>query len=199
MTKCMICASEQELEYNKLQVDSFYQDIFIHWQCHNTPEYQAWVTQQRHLDALYNRYWEMMTLGKSITCPQCHQSQKISPKAVGMEAGIWSINCTNCHRLSPRSFHAYTDSENYEKLERLREDFVCSRELESIETRIAEIEASIKENNRTKYKPRQTLGISAFITFPKCDCGGKFSLQAKPRCCDCNAILLDSYFHISFK
>jgi len=183
MKTCAICKSHEETEHNQLQRDDLYLDIYIHWQCQASTEYQEWVNSQRLNDPLYDRYWDMMTVGKPIECSHCGEQQAISPKAVGMGAGIWDLNCTHCHQLSTQPLNGYTDDANYQQLERLRNDFICSRDLELMDERIAAISASIESVNRRK----------------NCRCGGQFSLMAKPRCVKCNAVLIDSYFHVSFK
>ena len=183
MRTCTICGNSEESERNRLQADEVNPKIFIHWQCLLSPEYQNWVKSQRKKEPIYDRYWDMMTVGKPTICKQCDESQRTSPKAVGMAAGSWELHCTRCHRLTPNALNGYKDIATYQKLTQLREDFLRSHDLESITEAITSLADDL-----------ETVSSSE-----NCRCGGCFSIKAKPRCVKCDEILVDSYFHISFK
>jgi hypothetical protein len=183
MRTCAICGNSEESERNRLQADEVNPEIFIHWQCQLSPEYQNWFKSQRKKDPIYNRYWDMMTVGKPTICRRCDEHQVISPKAVGMGAGSWELHCTRCHRLTSNSLNGYKDTATYQQLTQLRKDFLRSNDLESI----TEVITSLADALETESSPQN------------CRCGGCFSIKAKPRCVKCDEILVDSYFHISFK
>jgi hypothetical protein len=183
MRTCAICGNSEESERNRLEAHEVNPKLFIHWQCYTLPEYQDWVKSQRTEDPVCDRYWEMMTVGKLTRCRQCNEHQAISPKAVGMDAGSWELHCTKCHRRTQKSLSGYTDKATYQQLTKLREDFLRSHDLESI----TEVITALADAIETESSPQN------------CRCGGRFSIRAKPRCVKCDEILIDSYFHISFK
>lgn len=97
-THCVICGQPETSSTNPLCVDDFDETIAVHLNCLDGPEWQQWEAEQKQRNPLYRRYIELMTYGRPITCPACGASQRLGPKAVGIGAGVWEINCTSCHR-----------------------------------------------------------------------------------------------------
>ena len=181
MKKCIICGSSDDTKMNPLNPESgFYPDCFVHSQCLMTQQYRDWMEKRKSENWQYRRYWDMITVALPVECPQCHQQVGLFPKAVGMGAGNWEINCSNCHNVASRGLCGYTNQRVYSKLEELREDYMMGR-LNLINAEIHKL--------ATQYDSQ--------LPEKKCSCGGRFSLAAKPRCIYCDAVLIDSFFHCS--
>jgi len=109
----------------------------------------------------------------------------MNPKAIGMGAGSWEIQCTECPRILFGELSGYDPgtAAAYVKLSQLRQKFVDSNDLGLVE---AEISALSQD-------------YDSFLTSRHCDCGATFSIAAKPRCPDCSTVVFESYFHYVFK
>jgi hypothetical protein len=177
---CAVCGETEQPE-NPLCEDGLNDDAFIHLRCYNSIGAKTWRAARRAADPAYDRYWKLMTIREPIACPHCKAALEISPKAVGMGAGSWSVHCTTCHRSSPKSFLGYGEtSDAYSNLERIRGDFVSSRNLEQIDARMNDL-ASANDH---------------YVNQQPCQCGARFSLAAKARCLCCDRVVIDSYFHV---
>jgi hypothetical protein len=105
----------------------------------------------------------------------------MSPKAVGIGAGSWDVHCGACHRTGSDSFSGYGQSRvGYGMIVSIRGDFVRSRRLGTVEARVVELARTFDH----------------FINKAPCECGGRFSLAAKPRCLRCDGVAVDSWFHV---
>ena len=179
MKSCIICGKSDNTKMNPLNVESpFFPDCFVHSQCLMTKQYQDWITKHKSENAQYRRYWDLMTVAFPVECPQCKKKVGLFPKAIGMGAGNWEVNCSDCHHASYQGLSGYTDESAYGKLEELRENYLIGK-LDRLDAQVHEL-ANLYDSKL----PEQ-----------KCNCGGHFSLAAKPRCIYCNAVLIDSYFH----
>lgn len=147
-------------------------------------DYQRWVGQQMESSQRYRRYSELISVARPIECPSCSLGQAISPKAFGMGAGGWEVNCVSCHRVSSQLLSAYSKHtrRTYHRLEALCTEFLGEFELDRITPLIRAIAA--KKDRAWAEQP--------------CECGGRFSLAAMPRCIRCQEVVELTYFHVTF-
>ena len=126
----------------------------------------------------------LMTLAHPITCPQCSAQLAMNPKAIGMGAGSWEVQCAACSRFLCGGVSGYDTrtAPAYRRLSELRRQFVDTGDLASVADEIL------------------TLARDCDATFSdrRCECGAQFSIAAKPRCPACSAVAFDSYFHYVF-
>ena len=127
----------------------------------------------------------LMTFAHPITCPECGAHLAMNPKAVGMGAGSWEIQCVACSRILFGGVSHYNKRTTlaYAQLETLRRQFVDSGDLSLVD---AEVIALARD-------------YDTYIKQPRCQCGSPFSIAAKPRCPVCNAVAFETYFHYVFK
>jgi hypothetical protein len=155
-------------------------EVLIHLHCYNSEGAAVWRERRRTEDPAYDRYWRLMTVRATVHCPNCSATLDMSPKAVGMGAGSWPVNCTACHRTSAKCFSGYgVGADGYSKLESIRGDFVRSRHLDHINQRVREVARD----------------FDSLLDAAPCACGARFSLAAKPRCPRCEQVVFDTYFH----
>ena len=178
MKSCIICGKSDDTKMNPLNMESPFFPDFVHSQCLITKQYQNWIEKHKNENAQYRRYWNLMTVGLPVECPQCKRRVGLFPKAIGMGAGNWEVNCSDCHNASYQGLSGYTHDLAYSQLEELREQYLIGK-VEDIDTQNQKL-ANLYDSK---------------LPWQKCDCGGHFSLAAKPRCIYCNAVLIDSYFH----
>ncbi len=126
----------------------------------------------------------LMTLAQPVACPQCHAQLAINPKAIGMGAGSWEVQCAACFRILYGGVSRYDvrTAPAYQRLAEHRRQFVDSGDLASVE---AEVIALARDHD-------------ASIKQRRCECGSQFSIAAKPRCPVCSAVVFESYFHYVF-
>jgi hypothetical protein len=177
---CVVCGGWEHPD-DPLCADGFDDDELIHLRCYNSPGARAWREQRRAAEPAYDRYWRLMTVREPVRCPACDAALDLSPKAVGMAAGCWSVHCTTCHRTSVERFSGYgPGKEGWVKIEMIRADFVRSRHLDRLDERVRQV---ARDYDR-------------FVDPFSCKCGGRFSLAAKPRCPHCERVVVDTYFHV---
>lgn len=109
----------------------------------------------------------------------------MNPKAIGMGAGSWEIQCTTCSRILFGGLSGYDKrtASAYDRLTALRRKFVDSGDFGTVE---AEVVALARD-------------YDTYIKQPRCECGSPFSIAAKPRCPICSAVAFESYFHYVFR
>ena len=177
---CVVCGGTEQ-QQNPLCADGFDDEELIHLRCYDSEGAAAWRERRYAKDPAYDRYCRLMAVRVPVHCPHCSASLDMSPKAVGMGAGSWPVNCTACHRTSPRNFSGYGAGEDgYLRLESIRGDFVRSRDLEHIDQRVRKVARD----------------FDRLIEYGRCTCGAPFSLAAKPRCPHCDHVVFDTYFHV---
>ena len=143
-----------------------------------TDDYRDWQSKRKSENAQYRRYWDLMTVGFPVECPECSKPVALIPKAVGMSAGNWEVNCIDCHNATSRGLSGYTERSAYNTLEELLEDYRMNR--------LTHIDAAVHELAK-RYDSQ--------LPDATCHCGGSYSIAAKPRCIYCDAVVIDSYFH----
>ena len=126
----------------------------------------------------------LMTLAYPLVCPACGTQLAMNPKAIGMGAGSWEVQCTACSRILSGGISGYNQQTAlaYNQLTTLRRRFVESGNLGLVEEEVIAV--------AREYDPS--------LKRPLCDCGASFSIAAKPRCPACGAVAFDSYFHYVF-
>jgi hypothetical protein len=92
------------------------------------------------------------------------------------------MNCSLCHRYAV-GLDAYLPQhgEVVEALVSLRERFVSGASTEELK---AEIELLAER-------------FDGLLSNAECECGGRLSIAAKPKCVFCDIEIYDSYFHVA--
>lgn len=127
-----------------------------------------------------DRERDLLTMGKPIVCLACGETSYLYPKGVGHQPYIWEISCNSCH-LFNLGVDAYNEEHKklHSVLNNLFDRFIegeSSKDLEKEITDLTEKYDSILDNR-------------------ECECGGKISIAAKPKCTHCDKEIFDSYFH----
>ena len=165
---------------NPLCPDGINDEVSFHVACYNGPAAQAWRATQRETNPAYARSLQLRTVRAPTTCPQCGAELNISPQVWGMGSSF-AAHCTRCHRRGPDRLSAYgRTGAAYQEMVAVEDDFLRSRGLDRIESRMLDIAAAYDH----------------FVNGSPCACGGTFSLAAKPRCPLCDAVVIDSCFNI---
>ena len=123
---------------------------------------------------------ELTTMGQAVTCPHCGQVSYIYPKGTGYQPYLWEVNCEKCH-LFKIGLHAYRPDHRdaVEELQTLMDSFLDQGPIDSTMQRIKELADK----------------IDPILEHTICQCGGRLSVRAKPRCLHCDEVVLDSVFH----
>jgi len=160
--------------------DGYYADVWIHLNCSNTDKAKQWRQQRVSEDPGYNRYLRLISDGIRTPCTLCGDSDRLCVKAVDAD---WQMCCNRCHRVNLNGLNTYTtdDSRLYSELQTLRELFLH----DSTAAAMSKIEKNME------------FLAAQYDDFGKCECGGRYSISAKPRCSHCSEILFDSYFHFT--
>lgn len=178
---CVLCGRGNNAN-DIMMDDGFYSSLRYHVGCINSPQGKLWQDQKFREDPAYERYWDLQTIGKIVTCHRCSLNQAISAKARGMGAGNWEVVCDSCHRVSPQSLSGYKHPEIYRTLGELEKAFLLGLWDENCEERMRSI----------------AQGYCKLYPDLGCVCGGHYSILGKPRCVGCSVVILDSYFHYSY-
>jgi hypothetical protein len=125
---------------------------------------------------------ELMAPGRPVVCPVCREVSALFPKAVGFHPYQWEMNCSLCHRYDV-GLDAYVAGhrEVVEALCALRERYI---EGESTAELAGEVGALAGR-------------FDAVLSNAVCECGGRLSIAAKPKCIFCDVEVFDSYFHVA--
>lgn len=129
-----------------------------------------------------DREKELMALGRSVVCPVCREVSALFPKGVGFHPYQWEINCSFCHRYEV-GLDAYVPqhAEAVEALQALRNRYVTGASTEEL---AMEVESLAEQ-------------FDAVLSNAECECGGRLSIAAKPKCIYCDVEVFDSYFHVA--
>jgi len=173
--RCVVCG-EPERAAEPGVPEEYFPGEWCHLSCLNSPEGVAWRRRRAAGDPGFARYLRLSTMGLDVECPACGRGCAIFPKARGMGAGTWEVCCDRCHRIA--LLDGYAHPAEYEGLVEAEDEFLLRAEGEW-KRRVAALAAA----------------ANATLPQPGCDCGGRFSVAAAPRCPRCHAVLLDSYFH----
>lgn len=180
--RCELCGGAAEPR-NPLVPDEFYPGVQLHLHCLNSEAGVRWTRMRAEADPLYARYLSLITMGHQVTCSACGSSERLSPKATGMGAGHWEVSCRSCHRYRPllSAYRSSMERELYDTLSSLAHEFRLSANSTDILARVDQL----------------ALEADSLLPEETCSCGGQFSLAARPRCSNCQEVLLDSPFHIT--
>src|SRR5690606_27443215 len=180
--RCELCGGAAETQ-NPLVPDEFYPGVQLHLHCLNSAAGARWTRARAEADPLYARYLSLSAMGHHVECSACGSSERISPKAIGMGAGHWEVNCRSCHRHRPHlsAYRGPGERELYDTLCGLALEFRLSADPAGILARVEELAA----------------GADSLFAGETCSCGGRFSVAARPRCSRCREVLFDSPFHFT--
>lgn len=151
-------------------------DVKYHLGCPSTVEGRVWqaAVAREHPDV--ERYWRLRTSRHPVRCERCGLWQALSPTPNGLMSPPWDGNCDSCFRHRPL-VNGYESRELWTRLHDLKRLFLDGEWSETLDAELAELDAEIDHR-------------------PTCDCGGHFSLAARPRCRRCTTVLSDSFFSV---
>ncbi len=174
--KCAICHKSDNR--NQMHQDSYYSDVWMHLKCLNSDKAKQWRAIKRTEVAEYNRYMELISDAVPTQCDSCGHVNTICVKGNG---SVLEVNCDQCHKVYTHALNPAHDGD--------RELHNALQEMLNLFARDSSKPAIIKVQNTME------LLASKYDEFGKCKCGGVYSILAKPRCCKCGEIVVDSYFH----
>jgi hypothetical protein len=178
--RCAVCGRPDDDRSNPLIREEFYDDTFRHLRCLNSAAGRAWDLERRAIDATYDRYCRLITVREPIACPHCGMAMEMTPKGVGMGASPWVVACCACHRTGAAMISPYDEGDAWLFLSGIRQDFVRARRLKEIKGRVLKA-ARLYDH---------------LVNRKACDCGGRFSVAARPRCLGCDRVVIDTWFHV---
>ena len=161
--------------------DEYFDNVWYHISCINTEKGKKWREEKVRTDAGYARYFNLISHGRIIKCKVCGAENRLYLKAAQMTPHIWEMNCIQCHNVNYQAIDAYTryGDDLAKELQSMKKEYLCSSEKEVLD----------RINTRIDFLASQ------YDDFGKCECGGFFSIKAKPRCKECDCIISDSFFH----
>lgn len=138
------------------------------------------MTKKRSDQAMTDREQALMVVCKPIVCSACRETSALFAKGVGFQPYQWEMNCNLCHRYGI-GVDGYSPghSEILEALQALR-----SRYIDGSST--ADLSAEVE---------RLADNFDPLLHNAACECGGRLSIAAKPKCLFCDIEIFDSYFH----
>lgn len=177
---CFVCGGDPTSDNPAIE-EEFYPGLWCHFHCLNSPEGTAWREKRERDDPSYARYLRLMTVGLPIECPSCRTACAVSAKARGMGAGSWEACCTACNNIT--TLNAYVHRKDYEAVMAAEKLMFSDSHGDAWRTAMLEIAKTADAN----------------LDERTCNCGAPFSVAAEPRCPKCRTVLMDSFFHYSFK
>jgi hypothetical protein len=178
--RCAVCGRPDDDRSNPLISDDFYDGTFQHLRCLNSPAGRAWHLERRAIDATFDRYCRLLTIREPIVCSDCGTAMEMTPKGVGMGASAWVAACCACHRTGAATISPYDEGDVWRLLNGIMRDFTRARRLKEIKGRVL----------------KAARLYDSLVNRKACDCGGRFSVAAKPRCLGCDGIVIDTWFHV---
>jgi hypothetical protein len=175
-TECCVCGAGVRTD-DPAVPDEYFAPAWCHRACVNSPGGIAWREKQKATDPGYARYLRLSTVGRSVACPACAGSCRVSAKARGMAAGSWEACCTACSAVT--ALNGYLHHEEYDRLAAAEREFLLDASSDGWRARV---ETIASEADRK-------------LDAQRCACSSHFSLAAAPRCPRCRAVVMDSYFH----
>ncbi len=159
--------------------DGFDPDVFFHVLCVNAPEGRAWLEARREQDPAYDRFHRLSTAGVQTPCPACgFDDNYLWPKFIG-HSPSYEACCDSCSAADDSGLCPYARGKVVRHLLRLYTRFQRGDPPEDLD---AVMTLTARRDDR-------------HLARPDCDCGGRFSLAAFPRCDSCRAVIFESYFH----
>ena len=153
---------------------------------YNSKKGNRWRERRRRDDPAYDRYRRLVSLGGPRQGPVCGLGMQLRPKARGMGAGTWEVCCVSCHRvsISGLSVARAEQAQGYQAVEALEGDYLRGR---------------INDEGLEEAIHRLAGEDDGVILPARCECGGHYSVAAKPRCARCASVLLDTYFYYAWR
>lgn len=136
--------------------------------------------KKKYKGELTDREKELMVICKPVVCRVCREESALFAKGVGYHPYEWEMNCSLCHRYGI-GLDAYVP-EHTEVLKALQ----ALRKRHNASDSTAELAVEV-ENIADKF--------DHILHNRECECGGKLSIAAKPKCIFCDIEIFDSYFH----
>jgi hypothetical protein len=127
-----------------------------------------------------DREKELMVIRRPVLCSACREASALFVKGVGFHPYEWEMNCTPCHRYGV-GLDAYVaeHKEVLKALNILRDRYVAGSSTAGM----------AREVERLAYQ------FDGILINAECECGGRLSIAAKPKCIFCDVEIFDSYFH----
>jgi len=172
---CSFCGCG-ETEDNILMEEGYYEDILLCHDCWFSEKVKNWRDQKEKEDEGYRNYMDNVTAGFKISCPSCGKETLRHPKFIG-HSPHWELCCTQCEKVdysgvSPYKYDLSAWHDAYDKFQK------GSYDLKSNWSQLEKMEKSLN------------------LPVNKCECGGEFTMLAKPRCAKCKNIVCESIFHV---
>ncbi len=179
---CALCGGAAE-HADPLVDDIFYEGVRMHLHCINSDAGREWTRRKAETDPEFARHLELSTVGGRRECAGCGALERTSPKAYGMGAGTWEMNCTSCHRSRPL-LSAYGSPERRDLVLRIQQLGLEFRRSAAVPALLDQMQALADRHDGD-------------LAPDPCECGGRYSLAAFPRCSRCATPLLESPFNIA--
>jgi hypothetical protein len=127
-----------------------------------------------------DREKELMVVGRPLVCGACREVSALFAKGVGFHPYEWEMNCNVCHRYGiGLDMYVPEHTEALEALQALRKRYIAGSSTAELATEV--------ENLADKF--------DRILHNARCECGGRLSIAAKPKCIFCDVEIFDSYFH----
>lgn len=123
---------------------------------------------------------ELMVVRRPLICNACREVSALFAKGVGYHPYEWEMNCSFCHRYAI-GLDAYEPkhTEVFKKLQELRKQHVAGSSTVELAGEVESLAAQYDD----------------LLSYAECECGGRLSIAAKPKCIYCDVEIFDSYFH----
>ncbi len=179
---CVICG-RADVPKRAIVEDPFFPGVYWHILCINSAEGRQWRAELEEKNPGYRRWIVLSSHGVRVSCPKCGSDKSfLWPKLRGHSPTL-EASCDRCERVNYNALDPYSHKEVVSRIQLIARQFHLGTHPDNLDALIGDL---ADEYDRL-ILPRQ------------CQCGGYFSLSAKPRCRNCKAILYDSYFHFSGK
>ena len=138
------------------------------------------MSRKKFKEKMTEREKALMVICKPVVCSVCREESALFAKGVGFHPYEWEMNCNLCHRYGiGLDSYVPEHSEILEMLQVLRKRYIAG-------SSTAEL-ATVVENLADKF--------DHLLHYANCECGGRLSIAAKPKCIFCDIEIFDSYFH----
>ncbi len=173
---CYFCGvNESESKFDLLE-EGYYEDMLICHECWFSDTARRWRLKQEEKDQAYKLHSELVTAGFPVDCEHCGHRSFRHPKYIG-HSPDWEVMCDFCHRFK------------WDIVKPRKHDLTKWHEF---------YQAYMKGRLNLQANQKQLQDMSGQLGLPEisCECGGHYSMLAKPRCERCNHVLSDSLFHV---
>jgi hypothetical protein len=151
-------------------------DVKYHLGCPSTVEGRVWQADLEREHPAVERERRLRTFRHPVRCGRCGLWQALSPTPTGLMSPPWDGNCDSCFRHRPL-VNGYESRELWSRLHDLKRHFLDGEWSDGFEAELTTLDTEVADR-------------------PTCECGGEFSLAARPRCRRCTAVMDDSFFSV---